>query len=115
VEAHAHVLVPRWRPPRSAPEALAAEWDRYLAAVEAHERGHVDIAIEAARTLLRELEALARFHDLKALRAAASEAAVAVIAAAHEEERAYDASSEHGALQGAWLSDGEGAPKRTPS
>jgi predicted secreted Zn-dependent protease len=112
VEAHVGVLVPRWRPPRSASPALAVEWERYIAAVEAHEQGHVDIAVEAARTLLRALEGLAGFADLKALRAAASEAAAAVIAAAHDEERAYDAGSEHGVSQGAWLSEGEAAPTR---
>jgi predicted secreted Zn-dependent protease len=110
VELNAHILLPRWRPPRSAPEALRLEWARYLAVVEAHEQGHVDIAVEAARILLQKLEWLGGSCDLAALRAAASETALEVIAAAHEEERTYDAGTEHGVAQGAWLADGEGDP-----
>jgi predicted secreted Zn-dependent protease len=107
VELHTRVLLPRWRPPRSASEALKVEWGRYLAAVETHEQGHVDIAVEAAKVLLQKLERLEGCGDLPALRAAANETAREVIAAAHEQEWTYDAGSEHGVGQGAWLSDGE--------
>lgn len=109
VEVRTHTLLPRWRPPGSAPETLRAEWGRYLAALETHERGHVNLAVEAGRNMLARLERLAGFGGLDALQEAAKDTAASVLASAHEQERAYDIGSEHGALQGARLAESPAA------
>ena len=105
VKVHARVVVPRWRPPRSAPQALVAAWQRYTDAIEVHERGHVNLAVEAGRTVLGHLEALPACAGAQALKQAVEAAAEAAIAAAREQERRYDEVSGHGATQGVRLLD----------
>jgi predicted secreted Zn-dependent protease len=108
VTVRASVLVPRWRAPRSTPPGLAAAWPRYVAAIEAHEQGHVNLAVEAGRAVLGRLEALPAFAGRGALKEAVEAAAGAEIAAARERERRYDEASDHGATQGASLQDDAG-------
>jgi predicted secreted Zn-dependent protease len=96
VSVRVEVLVPRWRAARSAPASLVEAWGRYLAAVERHEQGHADLAIEAGRAVLAQLSALGVFTEREALRRAASETAEAAVAAVRERERLYDERSSHG-------------------
>jgi predicted secreted Zn-dependent protease len=108
VGVRAAVVVPRWRPPRSAPPGLTAAWQRFLAAIEDHEQGHVNLAVEVGRTLLGRLEGFAAFADPAALKSAVEAAALAEVAAARERERLYDDASDHGATQGVSLPDDAG-------
>jgi predicted secreted Zn-dependent protease len=55
VTVRAVVTVPRWRPPRSATAALVEQWRQYLAAIDLHEQGHVNLAVEAGRCVLARL------------------------------------------------------------
>jgi predicted secreted Zn-dependent protease len=103
VDVRAAVVVPRWRPPRSAPAELAAQWSRYVAAIELHEQGHVDLAVAAGRAVLVGLEGLPTFAGPDALRRAADALAEAEVEQVRARERAYDDASRHGASQGvAW-------------
>lgn len=43
VDALASVALPRWEPPPDADPALVAEWGGWLARLERHEQGHVDL------------------------------------------------------------------------
>ena len=103
VDVHTHVVLPRWRPPSSAPASLRGEWQRYLGIVEMHEQGHVNIAVEAGRRMLGALEGLAAFPEADALRREANAVVAYELAAARERERAYDTETENGVLQGARL------------
>lgn len=49
VELRSIVLLPRWRPPPEANDTLVAEWDRFIAALTAHEYEHRRIWADGAR------------------------------------------------------------------
>jgi predicted secreted Zn-dependent protease len=49
VQADIVITLPRWNPPPDAPRELRSQWDTYLAALRAHEEGHRDLAVAAAR------------------------------------------------------------------
>jgi predicted secreted Zn-dependent protease len=106
VDVRALVTVPRWRPPRSALAALIARWRQYRAAIELHEQGHVNLAVDAGRCVLARLETLPAFPSEQELQRAVDAAARAEIAAALDRERVYDEASGHGASQGVHL-DGD--------
>lgn len=103
VAVRAAVLVPRWRPARGASAELVEAWPLYLAAIEVHEQGHVNLAVEAGRTVLACLEGLPAFAEPGALHSAAEIAAKTRVAAARDRERAYDQASSHGAAHGVKL------------
>ncbi len=92
--------LPRWSPVRSAEPSLAVEWARYLEALTLHEQGHLLIAAEAGRAVHEALLALAPCETREALDALAGETARAITARHRDEERAYDALTDHGATQG---------------
>ncbi|MDO9021336.1 MAG: DUF922 domain-containing protein [Deltaproteobacteria bacterium] len=92
--------LPRWSPVPSAEPGLLEAWARYLGALTLHEQGHVALAAEAGRAVLAALRALppcAARDDLDAL---ARETVHRLSERAREEERAYDALTDHGATQG---------------
>jgi predicted secreted Zn-dependent protease len=103
IAVRASVVVPRWRPSRSVSPDLIAAWKHYTVAIEVHEQGHVNLAVEAGRSLLGRLDGLSTFSNLGALEAAVVDAANAAIGAAREAERCYDEASEHGAVNGVVL------------
>ncbi len=90
------VVTPRWRPSRFAPVELLEEWSRFVAALRAHEQGHVDLAVEAAKALQGALDALPRADADEARRLASS-----ILDHARGRELRYDADTLHGARQGA--------------
>jgi len=57
VNLHANLekTMPKWLDYSSASAAAKAEWDRMFAALEAHEQGHIDIAIKVADDLKSKL------------------------------------------------------------
>lgn len=101
----ANIILPRWRPPRSASPWIIAEWQRYLHALEAHEQGHVKWAIEAGHGVLLRLEGLDGDLDVERLRSVALATAEEVVSGVREQESRYDETSGHGSLQGALLLD----------
>jgi hypothetical protein len=60
VIAHANLVfrMPRWANYDAASAAAKAEWDRMLVRLRAHEQRHLDIAIEEANNLARDLVGL---------------------------------------------------------
>lgn len=50
------VVLPRWQSPQRASPRLLQEWERYSAALLAHEEGHVSIAREAREEIQRSSE-----------------------------------------------------------
>ncbi len=112
VAVRAAVLVPRWRPAREASAELVDTWQLYLAAIEVHEQGHVNLAVEAGRTVLACLEGLPAFAERGLLHNAAEIAARTRVAEARNLEHAYDEASSHGVAHGVKLPDDRGCAAR---
>ena len=89
------------RPPRDAGERTRVS--RYLSALTAHEQGHADIAIDAARRIEAAILATPPQPDCARLEQAANARGHAIIQDARATERAYDARTGHGRTQGAYL------------
>lgn len=93
VTVSAMVTLPRLAHPDLAPAPLVAQWNQYLAALEAHEAGHVRYAY-AHRAMV--LDAIRR-----ATCATASAAAQATLTAIMAHDLDYDRDTQHGRRQGA--------------
>lgn len=103
VSVEIRIHLPRWDPPPDADPQLVTSWNKYLAALEAHEEGHVQIALAAAceiRDVLRTLEAQS---DCDRMEREADRATQAVIDRYHELEERFDIETNHGASDGAVL------------
>ena len=97
---------PRWRPPSSAAGAVVDRWTAYLEALEVHEQGHVNLAVQAAVAVHEALQTLAVHPSASALQRAAEEVARGVLEDFCGREAAYDAATGQGAHQGVRL-DGD--------
>ncbi len=95
------ITLPRWSPTAEAPPELVAAWDRYLAALRLHEKGHGDIGRDAARTIDEKLRQLGPFPDCPQLEAAIKKTGDEVIADHQRQELGYDLRTVHGVSQGA--------------
>lgn len=89
----ATVTMPRLTSPVMLSPALKADWDRYVAALERHEAGHVRYAYDHRDDVRAAIRA-----GSCATVAAAGKAAIARIA---EHDVAYDRETQHGRTQGA--------------
>jgi predicted secreted Zn-dependent protease len=87
------VSFPRWTHPRAASAAVAAAWARYARALARHEQGHVDYAVAHYPAVVRAIK-----HGTCGTADAAAQAQLALI---RKHDAAYDASTRHGATQGA--------------
>jgi predicted secreted Zn-dependent protease len=110
------ITMPRLRSESALSSAARQEWRRFLAAVEAHEQGHVDSYFPEAETIARALDGLSApgtGRNENAARRAAAEALNTLIesrysqsqlvAIANANAAAYDRRNRHGATQGAVL------------
>ncbi len=83
-------ILPAWiPPPRAEPELLAA-WETLSRRIERHERGHREVGIAGARSLVAALRALPPEGDLARLHETATAAAAAVLEAAHAQDADWD-------------------------
>lgn len=87
------VIFPRWTPPENVSSDLVAKWVSYTRALAEHEKGHVDYVVANYQSVL------------DAIRGAACEtadaAAHAALAPIRQHDIDYDATTNHGATQGA--------------
>jgi predicted secreted Zn-dependent protease len=102
VGLHAGVVLPSWTPDANATPGIVAGWQSYIAALAAHEQGHVDLDVTGARRLLADLQAL------PALPCGSVDTRVASMLtnttdAIERANAAYDAETNHGRGQGAIL------------
>lgn len=95
--------LPRWHPGADASPAAIGEWARYSAALRAHEDGHAEIGASAAGAIRQELSALRNASGCEALAKELDARGMAIIEEHQAREREYDASTRHGATQGARL------------
>ena len=93
--------LPDWTPPDGTPQTLIDRWKKHLAALQTHEEGHKQLGIDAGNDLLSQLKAMPSAPSCDALKPLAAQKRDAVKAAFKQKHKAYDASTKHGANQGA--------------
>ena len=92
---------PEWADQASADPKHQQRWDRYLTALDAHERGHECVGLQAAAELKRELEALEARPNCDALRADVKAETRRIIDRWLAIERDYDRVTDNGLREGA--------------
>ena len=95
--------LPQWHRPEGVSPTRAREWDRYMAALRAHEDGHADIGVAVADAIKRELPAMRSASGCPDLAKKLDRTAMAIVDEHKARELEYDASTRHGATQGARL------------
>ncbi len=97
-----HVAVqtrlPRWRAPADTPPDVRGAWERFVAALDLHERGHRRLAEEAADAIRDRLVAL-REPGCGRIQAAVQRTLAAVMSEYDAHNQAYDAETGHGRTQ----------------
>ena len=99
----ATMQLPEWRRPDDASPMAVREWERYSAALRAHEDGHFQTGAAAREAIERELAAMRSTSGCPALAKELDARGMAIIGEHQAREREYDASTRHGATQGARL------------
>ncbi len=92
---------PKWTPESDAPQALVQKWDGYMKHLTEHENGHRDLAIEAAVELSRAVAALPPVHTCAEIDLYVKALSRERMSMLNDEEKAYDAATDHGSKQGA--------------
>ena len=94
VAAHGNLVMrlPRWADYAAASTAAKAEWDRMMVRLRAHEQRHLDIAIEEANNLARDLVG----HEIGDIPDMVTEANRRL----HDRQEELDHDTDHGAKSG---------------
>jgi predicted secreted Zn-dependent protease len=100
IQLHGQMVLPRLLGGSGAQREL---FESYLTRLREHELGHYEIGREAARELEREFYALPAASSCAALQTAARAAGARLLPRYEAMGDAYDAQTEHGRTQGAWL------------
>ena len=92
---------PRWVRTRETSPQLVEKWDRYMKNLMTHESGHRDLAVEAAAKLSSAVAALTPPSTCVELDRRVRALYRARMAKLNEDQKAYDATTNHGVTQGA--------------
>ncbi|MBD2090494.1 DUF922 domain-containing protein [Microcoleus sp. FACHB-1515] len=107
IAVESEITLPHWEPPADASGQLVANWDHYTKALKQHENGHRDISIAAGEQVLQQLRRLPNSATCAQLRTAAKAIVDDILEQTSNQQRDYDASTQHGLTQGAsysqWL------------
>jgi predicted secreted Zn-dependent protease len=110
--------LPRWIAPTNAPAEVRAAWAKYIAALEAHEAGHAELAIAAAAEMHKRMERIGSESDCNTLQTRVQTECQSVLDSFRAQEKDYDRRTRHGATQGATFRGrfpgGTNAPGRGP-
>jgi predicted secreted Zn-dependent protease len=93
-------IFPRWSN-RGSGSPLAQRWDKYLAALDEHEVGHLQIARRAAREIHERLSELNLARTCPLLKESIDSKGRALLDQFRSEGAEYDRQTKHGASQGA--------------
>ena len=99
-DATAEVTLPELQ---STDKDMSERFERYLAALKEHERGHVRIAESAAQQVDAAILALPAAADCASLERSANDAGQQILARSRSAEARYDQETRHGRTQGAWV------------
>jgi len=93
--------LPRWTPPANAPAELVDKWNKFITALQVHENGHKDINIKVVNEFMMAVKTLPSYATCDELKLALDKAGQDVVDKTHQQNIAYDASTQHGRTQGA--------------
>lgn len=93
--------LPRWADRETAPPHLRDKWDRYIASLAAHEKGHGAISYQVAGLIDQALVGLVDTHSCDALSSVAGQVVEQVMQRGEALQRDYDRATGHGSTQGA--------------
>jgi predicted secreted Zn-dependent protease len=79
------------------------QFNNYLSALSVHESGHYDIGRETASAIDKKILSLPAMPNCKDLATAANSIGYQTLEEQKKKEKQYEASTDHGRLQGAWL------------
>jgi len=94
------VILPQWDIPAEASLELVRKWEEYVKALEMHEEGHTQIAIEAGNKIWQLLDGFASYSSCEELEQAADTATQEILESYLQREVVYDQETEHGVTQG---------------
>jgi len=94
-------VFPQWDISADAPPELVDKWNDYIIALELHEEGHKEIAIEAGHEVWQVLNGLTSYSSCDELEQTADVATEEILEHYRQREVVYDQETEHGATQGA--------------
>lgn len=97
------IHLPEWVHDGSPPKSIAHDWHRMRDALERHEEGHRDIAVDSARYLHQGLQALGVHEDCQDLRREAQRIFFRAQLRHSVRDGAYERRTRHGIAQGAVL------------
>jgi predicted secreted Zn-dependent protease len=93
--------LPKWSRPGDAPRNLIDKWDSYMKNLVTHENGHRDMAVEAAAELSRAVADLPPALTCAEIDREVQKLSSARMMKLKEDEKEYDAATNHGYTQGA--------------
>ena len=97
--ADATVRLPRWRNRHEATVDMQQQVDVAFRSLELHERGHVQISLNAARQIERTVREVPPGPTCQAVADEATRRAEAVLASSSREQQLYDSETDHGVNQ----------------
>ena len=97
--ADATVRLPRWRNRHDATVDMQQQVDVAFRSLELHERGHVQISLNAARQIERTVREVPPGPTCEAVASEATRRADAVLASSSREQQLYDSETDHGVNQ----------------
>ena len=92
---------PRFTPQADTPESVLNRWNSYMNNLQAHEIGHRDLAVDAAHEISESLSAMAGFNTCREADKAVTAVAREKLGRMKQAQIDYDATTRHGATQGA--------------
>lgn len=102
VGLHVTQLLPAFAPKADTAQSVIDAWNTYHANLVTHENGHVNVAKQYANDLVNKLNALGT-NDCGTIKAQAQTTVSSVLSALNATDTDYDATTGHGATQGAVL------------
>ena len=100
IEVSVTTHLPRWSRAAAAPSSLRGAWDRFVTALDQHERGHRVLAERAAETVRHRLLTISA-PTCDRLDVEARQEMSVVMQEYERRQLAYDAETGHGRTQGA--------------
>ena len=92
---------PRLLPDPQRPASVQQQWDAYLLALQAHQEGHVELALNSAREIERAIMALPPASSCEQLQASANATGRRLQEQLAADDREYDKRTQQGTLDGA--------------
>ncbi|WP_192813472.1 DUF922 domain-containing protein [Dyella japonica] len=94
-------FLPQWVRPQHPNPMLAHDWDRYIAALRMHERGHAEVGEDAREVLVTRAKAMGPAPTCDVIKKQVIDLVAEVVDAHRKVDAMYDDKTDHGRTQGA--------------